>query len=81
MHLYLKNAPVFIKKSLHARARILLFLLLFLQQISLFIWFNIHYKIGRKSICTTTFSHKNVNFVGQLFELFGNIKSWEKMKR
>ena len=72
--------PVFIKKSLHAGARILLFLLLLLQQISSFLWFNTHYKIGRKSICTTKFSHKNLYFVGELFELFGNINSWEKMK-
>jgi len=45
-----------------------------------YIWFNTNIKIGNQSIFNRYFSSKNINFVGQLFEDNGTLKSWERIK-
>ena len=46
-----------------------------------FIWYNRNIQIGNKSIYLYIFSKRNLNFVGQLFDINGKLKSWECIKR
>ena len=45
-----------------------------------FIWHNKHIQIDNKSTYFYTFSNSNINFVGQLFDTNGEMKSWECIK-
>ena len=45
-----------------------------------FIWFNKHIEIDNKSIYLYNFSNRNLNFVGQLFDTDGKLKSWDCVK-
>ena len=45
-----------------------------------FIWHNKHIQIDHKSTYFYTFSNSNINFVGQLFDTDGEMKSWECIK-
>ena len=45
-----------------------------------FIWFNKHIQIDNKSIYLYNFSNRNLNFVGQLFDTDGKLKSWDCVK-
>ena len=45
-----------------------------------FIWHNKHIQIGNKYIYLYNFSNRNLNFVGQLFDTDGKLKSWECIK-
>ena len=42
-----------------------------------FIWYNKHTQIGNKNIYLYNFLNMNLNFVGQLFDIDGRLKSWE----
>ena len=42
-----------------------------------FIWHNKHIQIGNKTTYLYSFSNNSLNFVGQLFESDGKLKSWE----
>ena len=46
-----------------------------------FIWYNKNIQIGNESIYLYSFSNRNLNFVGQLFDTDGKLKSWECIKR
>ena len=48
--------------------------------LSEFIWFNSNIKIDSKPVHSSSFSDKNLNFIGQLFNNNGNIKPWEDIK-
>ena len=45
-----------------------------------FIWYNNYIQIGNKSIYLYNFSNRNLDFVGQLFDTDGNLKSWDCVK-
>ena len=45
-----------------------------------FIWLNEQIQIGNKNICLYNFSNRNLNFVGQLFDTDGKLKSWDCVK-
>ena len=45
-----------------------------------FIWFNKHIRIDNKSIYPYNFSNRNLNFVGQVFDTDGKLKSWDRAK-
>ena len=45
-----------------------------------FIWYKKHIEIGNKSIYLYNFSNRSLNFVGQLFDSDGKLKSWECVK-
>ena len=45
-----------------------------------FIWHNKHIQIDNKSTYFCSFSNSNLNFVGQLFDTDGKLKSWECIK-
>ena len=45
-----------------------------------FIWFNSNIKVDSKPVHFSFFSDKNLNFIGQLFNDDGNIKSWKDLK-
>ena len=47
---------------------------------SSFLWFNKHILIEKKSIFFRDFSDKGLNFVYQLFDNNGNVKSWSSVK-
>ena len=47
---------------------------------SSFLWFNKHILIEKKSIFFRDFSGKGLNFVYQLFDNNGNVKSWSSIK-
>ena len=47
---------------------------------SSFLWFNKHIFIEKKSIFFRDFSDKGLNFVYQLFDNNGNVKSWSNIK-
>ena len=47
---------------------------------SSFLWFNKHILIEKKSIFFRDFSDKGLNFVYQLFDNKGNVKSWSNIK-
>ena len=46
-----------------------------------FIWYNKPIQIDNKSIYLYNFSNRNLNFVGQLFDTDGKLKSWDCVKR
>ena len=48
--------------------------------LSNFLWFNKHILIEKKSIFFRDFSDKGLNFVYQLFDNNGNVKSWSSIK-
>ena len=48
--------------------------------VSNFLWFNEHIFIEKKSIVFRNFSDKGLNFVYQLFDNNGNVKSWSSIK-
>ena len=49
--------------------------------LSEFIWFNSNIiKVDSKPVQFSFFSDKKLNFIGQLFNDNGNIKSWEDIK-
>ena len=45
-----------------------------------FLWFNKHILIEKKSIFFRYFSDKGLNFVYQLFDNNGSVKSWSSIK-
>ena len=45
-----------------------------------FIWNNKHIQIDNKSTYFYSFSNSNLNFVGQLFDTDGKLKSWDCIK-
>ena len=45
-----------------------------------FTWFNKHIQIDNKSIYFYNFSNRNLNFVGQLFDIDGKLKSCDCVK-
>ena len=45
-----------------------------------FLWFNKHILIEKKSIFFRYFSDKGLNFVYQLFDKNGSVKSWSSIK-
>ena len=45
-----------------------------------FVWYNKHIQFGNKIIYLYNFSNRNLNFVGQLFDADGKMKSWECIK-
>ena len=45
-----------------------------------FIWFNKHIQTDNKSIYLYNFLNRNLNFVGQLFDTDGKLKSWDCVK-
>ena len=45
-----------------------------------FIWFNKHIRIDNKSIYPYNFPNRNLNFVGQVFDTDGTLKSWDCAK-
>ena len=42
-----------------------------------FIWYDKHIQIGNESIYLYNFLNRNLNFVGQLFDTDGKLKSWK----
>ena len=48
--------------------------------LSNFLWFNKYILIEKKSIFFRDFSDKDLNFVYQLFDNNGNVKSWSNIK-
>ena len=46
-----------------------------------FLWFSKHILIEKKSIFFRCFSDKDLNFVYQLFDKNGNVKSWSSIKQ
>ena len=48
---------------------------------SSFLWFNKHILIEKKSIFFRDYSDKGLNFVYQLFDNNGNVKSWSSIKK
>ena len=45
-----------------------------------FVWHNKHIQIGNKSIYLDNLSNRNLNFIGQLFDTDGKLKTWECVK-
>ena len=48
--------------------------------LSEFIQFNSNIKVDSKPVHFSFLKHKNLNFIGQLFNKNGNIKPWEDIK-
>ena len=48
--------------------------------LSRFLWFNSQIQIGNKSDFFSSFSERNINFVGQLFKTDGTVKPWKKLQ-
>ena len=46
-----------------------------------FIWYNMHILTGNKSTYLYSFSNKNLNFIGQLFDTDRRLKPWECIKQ
>ena len=46
--------------------------------LSQFLWFNSQIEIGNKSVFFSSFSERNINFVGQLFKTDGAVKPWKQ---
>ena len=45
-----------------------------------FLWFNSHIQLGNKSVFFSSFSERNINFVGQLFKTDGAVKPWKQLQ-
>ena len=48
--------------------------------LSQFLWFNSQIQIGNKSVFFSSFSERNINFVGQLFKTDGAVKLWKQLQ-
>ena len=48
--------------------------------LSQFLWFNSQVQIGNKSVFFSSFSERNINFVGQLFKTDGSVKPWKQLQ-
>ena len=48
--------------------------------LSQFLWFNSQVQIGNKSVLFSSFSERNINFVGQLFKTDGTVKPWKQLQ-
>ena len=48
--------------------------------LSQFLWFNSQIQIGNKSVFFSSFSERNINFVGQLFKTDGAVKPWKQLQ-
>ena len=48
--------------------------------LSQFLWFNSQVQIGNKSVFFSSFSERNINFVGQLFKTDGTVKPWKQLQ-
>ena len=48
--------------------------------LSNFLWYNKDIAIGDGPDCFLSFSNRKINYVGQLFDNFGNIKRWNDFK-
>ena len=48
--------------------------------LSQFLWFNSEIQIGNKSVFFSSFSERNINFVGQLFKTDGAVKPWKQLQ-
>ena len=49
--------------------------LVFLQ----FLWYNAYIKIDNEVVCYKDFADKKINFVSDLFDENGELKSWQKI--
>ena len=48
--------------------------------LSQFLWFNSQIQIGNKSVFFSSFSERNINFVGQLLKTVGTVKPWKQLQ-
>ena len=48
--------------------------------LSQFLWFNSQVQIGNKSVFFSSFSERNINFVGKLFKTDGRVKPWKQLQ-
>ena len=48
---------------------------------SQFLWYNSYIKIDNKVVCYKDFADKNINYVSDLFDENGELKSWQKILR
>ena len=48
--------------------------------LSQFLWFNSQIQIGNKSVFFSSFSERNIKFVGQLFKTDGAVKPWKQLQ-
>ena len=48
--------------------------------LSQFSWFNSQIQTGNKSVFFSSFSERNINFVGQLFKTDGAVKPWKLLQ-
>ena len=48
--------------------------------LSQFLWFNSQIELGNKSVFYSSFSERNINFVGELFKEDGAVKPWKKLQ-
>ena len=48
---------------------------------SQFLWYNSYIKIDNKVVCYKDFADKNINYVSDLFDEDGELKSWQKILR
>ena len=46
---------------------------------SQFLWHNSYIKIGNEVVCYKDFADKNINYVSNLFDENGELKSWQKI--
>ena len=48
--------------------------------LSQFLWFNSQIQIGNKGVFFSSFTERNINFVGQLFKTDGAVKQWKQLQ-
>ena len=48
--------------------------------LSQFLWFTTQVQISNKSVFFSSFSERNINFVGQLLKAAGTVKSWKQLQ-
>ena len=48
--------------------------------LSLFLWFNSEIQKGNKSVFSSSFSERNINFFGHLFKTDGAAKPWKQLQ-
>ena len=48
---------------------------------SQFLWYNSYIKIDKEVVCYKEFADKKINFVSDLFDENGELKSWQKILR